>query len=375
MSWDFNKSIVVTGVGLRSCLGNLEETWQSLNEGKTGIKLRQPFRELSPYPLGMIENLPLSLSALVAPVIREALANAYLVTPLKECGVVIGSSRGCQGEWEVLLKSKISHNWEQMFPHQAATLAAREIGTFGPVIAPMNACSTGIWAIAQAYQLINQGLCEQVIAGGIETPITALTITGFQQMGALASRGCYPFDHRREGLVLAEGSAVLVLESLESAEQRGVTPYAEIRGFGLTCDAHHITTPEPTGKEVIKAISDCLRRSELSLEEIDLIYTHGTGTLLNDQREAAIIQSIFKSNVPVTSIKGAIGHTLGASGAISVALSLLSIRDQVIPGCVGLESPAFALNLIRETVSAKLEKILCLSFGFGGQNAVLVIAA
>jgi len=373
MLWDSKIRIVVTGVALRSCLGNLHQTWHSLLLGKTGLKISQPFSELSPYPLGLIENKPLVLSSLVNPIIQEALSSASLSIPLADCGVVIGSSRGCQGEWETLLKTGSVQGWQEMFPHQAATLTARHLRTLAPVLAPMNACSTGIWALARSYELLKEGLCQQVIAGAIETPITPLTIAGFQQMGALAKRGCYPFDLGREGLVLAEGAAVLILESLESALTRGVTPIAEIKGFGLTCDAYHITSPEPRGHQAIRAIKDCLGRSALAVEDIDLIYTHGTATRLNDEREAEIIQTIWGHNVQVSSIKGAIGHTLGASSASSVALALQSLKTQIVPPAVGLNRPAFALNLAPEATSARLRNILCLSFGFGGQNAVLAL--
>ena len=372
MLWDSRTRVVVTGLALRSCLGNLSETWQSLLLGKTGLRIQQPFITLSPYPLGLISATPLTLSNLLFPVLQEALKCASLVPPLLDCGVVVGSSRACQGEWENIAKQGNIENWLEMLPHQAATLTARYIKTCAPVLAPMNACSTGIWSIFRAYELIRSGQCQQVITGAIDTPITPLTLTGFQQIGALAPNGCYPFDQHRQGLVLAEGAAVLVLESLESAQSRDVPYYGEIKGFGVNCDAYHATTPELSGRQAIKAIKNCLERGGLAAEDIDLIYAHGTATVLNDQREAAIIEAVNKKSA-VAAVKGAIGHTLGASGAISAILALKSLEKQIIPPCVGLQSPAFSINLQPRAVSGRVKQVLCLSFGFGGQNAVLAL--
>ena len=373
MSWDSKKRVVVTGIGLLSCLGNLEETWNAIIAQKTGLRLAQPFLDLPLYPLGLIREHPSRLKELVEPVVQDALFNAKLIPPLEECGVVIGSSRGCQGEWENSLRNGSIAGWKDMFPHQGSTLAASKIGSHGTVMANMNACSTGIWSILQACQLIVEGSCQQALAGAIDTPITPLAITGFQQLGVLANQGYYPFDLNREGLALGEGAALLVLESLESALNRGVTPYAEIKGFAANCDAYHMVSPEPKGVQGIKAIKQCLERSELTPEDIDLIFAHGTGTILNDEREARIIQSLFRLDVQVSSIKGAIGHTLGASSAISVALAVLSLKRQMVLPSVGINKPAFPLNLLREARSAKLQNVLIFSFGFGGQNAILAL--
>jgi len=373
MSWDSNNEIVITGVALRSCLGDLEQTWQQLCANQTGLQLLSPFAQLPAYPLGLIQDNPLTISEIIVPVIEELLLSAAFSAPLPTCGVVIGSSRSCQAGWEGLLSQKTFTGWENMFPYQPANLAAAMIGSHGPVIAPMSACSTGIWAIARAYQLIEQKSCQMVIAGAIDTPISPLTITGFQQMSLLSKHCCSPFDRQRDGLALAEGCAILLIESLESARERNVQPLAQIKGFALNCDAQHMTSPEASGQVATLAIKKCLDNSELLPQDIDLIYTHGTGTILNDQRECKIIESIFPSDVHLASIKGAIGHTLGASGAISCALSLLSLKQQIVPPAVGLNNSAFALNLSKYATKAKLHNILNLSFGLGGQNAALLL--
>ncbi|HAC66130.1 MAG TPA: beta-ketoacyl-ACP synthase [Cyanothece sp. UBA12306] len=369
--------IVVTGIGLISCLGNLHQTWEKILQGESGIKLYQPFRELNPYPLGLIKNQPINLTELTQSIVADALIDAQLTVPLSHCGVVIGSSRGCQGIWEKLAQSnqelELSH-WLETLPHQAAIIAARQIKTTYMVQSPMAACGTGLWAIFQGVELIRQGKCQQVIAGAVESPITPLTLAGFKKMGVLAQTGCYPFDRHREGLVLGEGGAVLVLESAKVACRRGAFIYGKILDFGFTCDANHISTPAIDNQMASRAIKKCLERSNLEPTDIDYIQPHGTSTLFNDHREASLIQSLFPSDIPVSSTKGSTGHTLGASGAIAVAITLMALRYQELPPCVGLKNPEFELNFLIESYKAQIKKILCLGFGFGGQNAAITLS-
>ncbi|GFE71037.1 beta-ketoacyl-ACP synthase [Chroococcus sp. FPU101] len=368
------KTIVVTGIALQSCLGNLAETWHFLQHGKSGIKILQPFADIPAYPMGLIQDKPLQLPTLTEILLQEALKDAGLVSPLSECGVVIGSSRGCQGLWETIVKEKKVENWLDSLPHYAATTTAHLIGTLGPVLSPMAACATGIWAIAQGLELILQGKCERALVGAIETPITPLTIAGFAQMGALAETGCYPFDQKREGLVLGEGGAILVLETADLAKQRNAQIYGKVLGFGLTCDAYHVSTPAPDLTSGLIAIKDCLFRSQLNISDIDYIHAHGTSTHLNDDREAKIIQTLFNPSVAVSSTKGATGHTLGASGAMGVAFCLMAIKTGVLPRCVGLTDTPYNLNFVKSAIQSYPQAALCFSFGFGGQNGVIAVA-
>ncbi|MDJ0735970.1 MAG: beta-ketoacyl-ACP synthase [Nostocaceae cyanobacterium] len=376
--------IVVTGIGLISALGtSLDDSWQNLIAGKSGIKLHQPFPELKPLPLGLISTAPANLRHLTEQVVASAVKDGGLVTPLPDCGVVIGSSRSYQASWEILAqqmhlssfcaKGERLDNWLDTLPHMNAIATARQIGATGVVLAPMAACATGIWAIAQAANLIHTGQCERVITGATEAPITPLTIIGFQRMGALAKTGAYPFDLNREGLVLGEGGAVFVLESAELAKQRQARIYGRILGFGLTADAYHGNAPDPKGKSAIAAVKQCLERSFLSRDDIDYIHAHGTATQLNDQTESLIIHSIFKDKIAVSSSKGATGHTLGASSALGVAFSLMALKKQKLPPCVGLRQSDFDLNFVRESYKSGICRVLCLSFGFGGQNAVIAL--
>lgn len=380
--------VVITGIGLSCSLRSRSlkaalarsSAWQNLLAAKSGIALYQPFPELEPLPLGLIGKKPAQLTNLTEILVAEALEDAGLIAPLPDCGVVIGSSRGPQAALEQLATLNDKNipqlnSWLETLPNRAAIVAARQIGTTGAVLAPMAACATGIWSIARGFELIRTGEYQRVIAGTVETPVTRLTLAGFDRIGALAKTGCYPFDKHREGLVLAEGGAIFVLESAELALSRGASIYGKILSFGITCDADRVSAPDKTGKSAISAIDLCLQRAGLVPADIDYIHAHGTSTTLNDEHEAKIIQHLFPDGVPVSSTKGATGHTLGASGAIGTAFCLMAIREQILPPCVGLRELAFELDLVTSPRRAQIKRVLCFSFGFGGQNAVLGIGS
>ncbi len=375
--------VVVTGIGLVSALGkSLKQSWQNLLIGNTGIQLHQPFPELGIIPLGLIGEQPAALSNLTEIIIASALQDAQLIPHLCDCAVVIGSSRSYQASCETMARNIHNQapelnldNWLNTLPQMNAIAVARQIGSTAAVLAPMAACATGIWAISQATMLIQSGQYQRVITGAVEAPITPLTIAGFKQMGALAKTGAYPFDLHREGLVLGEGGAVFILESAELATQRQAKIYGEILGFGLTADAYHGTSPQPEGKSAITAIKQCLERSYLKSTDIDYIHTHGTATQINDSTESKIIQQLFPQTLALSSTKGSTGHTLGASGALGVAFSLMALQQQILPPCVGLQQPEFDLNFITSAQQSKIQQVLCCSFGFGGQNAVIALKA
>ncbi len=408
--------VVVTGIGLISALGRLESSWWRLLNGESGIQQHRLFPDLPSRPLALIGRATTSLEQLTQIVVADALQDAGLAMPMPDCGVVIGSSRSCQASWEQLAR-ELGHgerggwgdrkmgrqgdihpatpspryphtpnlipksqspirgleHWLDTLPHHAAIAAARQIRSTGPVLAPMAACATGIWAIAQGFELIQTGQCHRVIAGAVEAPITPLTLAGFEKMGALAHTGSYPFDRRREGLVLGEGAAVLVLESIHLARQRSAPVYGQLLGFGLSCDAYHVSAPDPESQGAIAAVKQCLKHSHLCPGDINYIHAHGTGTQLNDQNEAQLIQKFFAQGVPLSSTKGATGHTLGASGALGTALCLMALKHQILPPCVGLKEPEFELDLVTAPRRATIEHMLCFSFGFGGQNAVIAL--
>ncbi|MEG4503772.1 beta-ketoacyl synthase N-terminal-like domain-containing protein [Microcoleus sp. F6_B4] len=442
--------VVVTGIGLVSVLGPLDCSWKRLLAGESGIRQHQPFIELERQPLALIGTKPADLMTLMRQVLADALQDANLILPLPDCGIVIGSSRGFQANWEQLASggrspievgrgkkeegssatdsvtdvtdvtdvrkkeegrspmevgrgekeeerefsitdsqcpmpdaqfpmpnaqfSMPNSQFVNFLPHMGAIAAARTIGSTGPVLAPMAACATGLQSIARAVDLIRTGECQRAIAGAVEAPVTPLTVAGFNRMGALANAGCYPFDENREGFVLGEGGALFVLESAELARRRGARIYGRVSGFGLTNDACHANAPELSGKSAIAAVNQCLKRSNLAATDIDFIHAHGTATELNDRQEALLIEKLFHRGVAVSSTKGATGHTLGASGALGAAFCLMSIKYQMLPPCVGMKKPGFELDFVRCARSATVRNAVCLSFGFGGQNAAIVLS-
>jgi 3-oxoacyl-[acyl-carrier-protein] synthase II len=368
--------VVVTGIGLRSALGNLDQTWQALLKGRSGIRISQPWPEQPALPLGLLADTPaLDLRSPVQRVVIEALADAGLTPPLRDCGVVIGSSRGNQTMLEQMLSGAGAiADWWAAQPHIAAVTAAQMLQTQAIVLAPMAACATGIGAIARGTELIREGLCDRVLVGAVDTPVTRLTIAGFRQMGALATTGCYPFDHRREGLVLGEGGAILVLESGDLARSRSARIYGRILGYGLSTDAYHVSSPDPTGNGAKQAIWQGLKQAKLAPVAIGYIHAHGTSTQLNDASEAAVIAAIFGAGPWVSSTKGATGHTLGGSSALGVACCLMALQQQIIPGNVGMvESEFTRIKLATQTTPTALDYALCNGFGFGGQNGAIVL--
>jgi len=384
---DVVNDVVVTGIGLTTALGaTATATWHHLRAGESAIALRQPFADLAAGPLAMAGKQPSQLDDIVRQTVQEAWQDAslekYSATAnqgaAEHCGVVMGSSRSYLQRWEAMTvqpqDSRTPADWLATLPHGPALVAARLIGSQGPLLAPMAACATGIWAIAQAADLIRQGHCDRVLAGAVESPITPLTLAGFQKMGALATTGCYPFDQGREGFVLGEGGAALVLESAAIAAERNARVYGRILSTGMTNDSHHVSSFDPSYAMGRRALAHCLQRNGLRPQDIDAVHMHGTSTAQNDQMEAALIERSLGRQVPIMASKGATGHTLGASGALTVALSLLSLQQQELIPCVGLKQPDFNLNFVHHWQVAKLSNILCLSFGFGGQNAAIAIS-
>lgn len=369
--------IVITGIGFRSALGDLPTAWKCILDSRSAIQLLQPFADLPPLPLALIDSQPQHVLKLTRTVVTEAILDAGLSLPLPDCGVTVGSSRSCQSDWENFTSNPSTAtdltNWLDTLPHSPAIETARLIGSRTALLAPMAACATGIWSLAQAVGLLRAGACEQAIAGAVEATITPLTITGFSQLGALATTGCYPFDRSREGLVLGEAGAVFILETAELALARGAKIYGEVLGFGLTNDAHQMCAMDIAGTAGFKAIEQCLQRSQLSPTDIDYIHAHGTSTLLNDRYESRLIQQVFPAGVAISSTKGATGHTLGASGAVGIALCLQAISTQILPPCVGLTDSEFDLDLVRKSRPCSVNNLLCFSFGFGGQNAAIAL--
>jgi len=364
--------IVVTGIGLVTAIAPTSaQTWHNLLAGKSGIVVNP-----SDPPLARIAQITTAprVEVFLKQAVQEAIADAKLSLPLPDCGLAIGSSRSYQQELEKLIFAVTpdSHNWLHLW-HLPSAIAAL-IQTQNTVVSGMAACATGNLNIFQAYELIQMGHCDMAIAAAADAAITPLTIAGFQKLGAMATTGLYPFSLEREGLVLGEGAAALVLESKPTAQARGAQIYGQVLGFGITNDGYHPTSPHPRGLQAEMAVRSCLRRSGLSYQDVDLISAHGTGTILNDQMEAALISKLFAHAPAIAATKGATGHALGATGMMEAAFCLLSLQSQIVPPCVGLQSPAFDLNLERSPRTCDVAIALNFSFGFGGQNSVMALS-
>lgn len=365
--------VVVTGIGLWTALGTtVQSTWSNLLAGRSAIALRQPFPALPVMPLAMVGKFPADPEMLVTSAVKAALADAGWSPPLADCGVVVGSSRSYLNRLEAMARGDVTtEQWLEALPCGLSSRIAQIVGSRAPVLAPMAACATGIWSLFQGYMLLQTRQCERVLVAAVDAPITPLMLAGFRRMGAMANNGCYPFDCDRNGLVLGEGAAAVVLETRDAASRSSY--YGQILGFGLSNDAYHISSSRQEG--TVGVVQKCLQQSGLHPQDIDYVHTHGTGTRLNDANEAKMLHQLLPG-VAVGSTKGATGHSLGAAGLIGTVFSLLSLQQQCFPPCVGLYRPEFDLNFIHQgsPVATPLRHVLCNSFGFGGQNAVVAIA-
>ena len=394
--------VAVTGIGILSALGKME-TFDRVLSGRSAIRLQKPFPDLPAVPLatispreGIANATATSILDLVLSCVTDAASDAGCFPNAASdgrslarsqsseiIGVAIGSSRCQQAGWEKLARQFYAEEtqtfspadiWVQSLPALLSTAVSRQIGVAETAIAPMAACATGSWAIALAFERVRRGIWQRAIAGAAEAPITPLTLAGFRKMGALAQTGCYPFDTHREGLVLGEGASIFILEPLRLARQRGAKIYGEILGCGFATDTFRAVAPQAEAEGAIAAIRQCLKRSRLAPHEIDYVCAHGTGTQLNDRCEALALRSLFPRGVPVSSIKGATGHTLGASGALGVFFALMAIERNVLPPCVGLRESAFPdLDLVGSARSSVCDRTLCSNFGFGGQNVAIAL--
>ncbi len=265
----------------------------------------------------------------------------------------------------------------------AAKLISRLLDLTGPTIVNASACAAGGLAIAQAAALIERGTASIILCGGADSMVNPLGIGGMTRLGAPSPRcepdACRPFDRRRDGLVIGEGAAMFIVEAEQRALKRGVKPLARILGYGSSQDAYRVTAPRPDGAAARKAMQCALNRARLDGSAVGYINAHGTGTPLNDVAEARAIRDLFGAHadrLPVSSIKGAIGHLMAASGAIELAACLLPLQQNVLPGTAHHQQkdPQCAINVIGEQPrEEKVDVILSNSFGFGGQNVSVIL--
>ena len=409
-----NKRVVITGLGIVSPLGlDVSATWQGLIAGRPGVGLITLFdastfdvkiaAEVKGFdPLQYVDRkrakrtdrftqfaLAASLEAVENSRLRIDSSNGY------EVGVIIGSGMGglttLSEQFKVLFNegnSRISPFLiPTMIPDMASGEVSIQLGAKGPNYSVSSACASGTHAIGDAFTIIKQGYAQVMLAGGSEAVIIPIVIAGFSAMRALSTRNddpskaSRPFDAERDGFVVGEGAAILVMESLEFALRRGAPILAEMVGYGATADAYHVAQLNGDGESVERAMLLGLRRANLKPESIDYISAHGTSTRLNDATETKAIKSLFGEyayKVPVSSIKSMMGHTIGAAGAIEAVVSVLIIQNGIIPPTINLDSPDPECDLDyvpKVARQRKVRTVLSSSFGFGGHNAALVFAA
>jgi 3-oxoacyl-[acyl-carrier-protein] synthase II len=274
-------------------------------------------------------------------------------------------------------------------PMMISDIAAAQIsialGVRGPNMALTSACSSGSDAIGAAYEFIRYGNADTMIAGGTEAIINPLGVTAFNALKALSvsndppQKASRPFDKKRDGFIISEGSVVLVLESLDHAKARGANIMAEIVGYGATADSFHVTQPLESGEGAARAMTLAMKRGNIKPEEIDYINAHGTSTQLNDAMETKALKTVFGERaykLPISSTKSMTGHLIGAAGAIEPAICIMTILNGIIPPTINLEDPDPECNLdyVPNTArNAKVETALTNSFGFGGHNSVLIL--
>ena len=402
--------VVVTGLGAVTPIGNDVPTyWEGLSTGKNGvapITLFDAARHACRFaaevkgfdPSGSIEPKEAKRwdrfcqFAVVAA--KQAVAHAGLTIDARNAnriGTAIGSGVGgllmMETQAHVLAErgpDRVSPFCvPMMIPNMATGLTAIALGAKGPSSAVATACAAGSNAIGDAYRLIQMGLADAMVCGGAESAITPLGVAGFASAKALSFRNddpataSRPFDAERNGFVIGEGAGVLVLESLEHARARGAEILAEVVGYGMTCDAHHITSPSPGGVGGAEAMRLALADARIEAAEVDYVNAHGTSTQANDSNETAAIKSALGDRayqIPVSSTKSMTGHLLGGSGGIEAVAAVLAIGHNLVPPTINYQNPDPACDLDVVPNQAReqtLNVVLSNSFGFGGHNVCL----
>jgi 3-oxoacyl-[acyl-carrier-protein] synthase II len=273
----------------------------------------------------------------------------------------------------------------KLMPNGAAGAVAMKLGIHGPNFALASACATGAHSVGEAARMVEAGIVDIMVAGGTEAAMTPLSVSSFARMGALSTRNdspetaSRPFDAERDGFVFGEGAGILILERAESAERRGAPIIGRILGYGASCDAHHATQPDPEGRGAVDAMRAAMDDARVAPDEIGYINAHGTSTPYNDRIETIAIKTalgVEAKRVPVSSTKSQTGHLLGAAGAVEAAACLLAMEHGVVPQTINLANPDPECDLDYVGDGPREEKIdvaLSNSFGFGGQNACLVL--
>ena len=404
--------VVVTGMGAITCLGNsVDEFWTGLKNGKSGIR---EISLVSPdgFPCRVsgevrdfdtAEYMDRKESRRMARFSQFAVAAAHQAVKdseldlenedLDRIGVLIGSGSGGLPETDQQAEIRVTRGVNRMSPYyipmMLVNMAAANIShTFnltGYTNTCVTACAASTQAIGEASETIRRGGADVIVTGGTEAGICEIGMGGFSTMRALTTwtgdpvKASRPFDSGRDGFAPSEGSGILVMESLQHATARGAQIYAEIGGWGVSADAYHLVQPHPEGVGAAKAMQRALDSAGVSLDEVDYINAHGTSTPINDKSETIAIKRVFGEkayNIPISSTKSMVGHSLGASGALEAIVCINSINDRIMHPTINQEETDpdcdldYVPNVARE---ADLDVVMSNSFGFGGQNAALVI--
>lgn len=407
-----DRRVVVTGMGMVTALGlSLQETWEGLLNGRSGVRLIDAF-PTDGFPTRIAAQVT-GFDALeymgrkearragrftqfAVATASEALLQSKLDLQAEDrtrVGLQIGSAIGglpVIEEQTVILRQDGPRRINPVFVPTVIVSAAPcflavQWGIKGPASTPAAACATGIVAVGDALRWLQRGDADVVLAGGTESTITPLALASFSRLGALSvhneepERACRPFDVSRDGTVLGEGAAMLVLETEEHARGRGAEIQAEVLGYGLAEDGYHMTAPDPSGQGAMRAMTLALKDSGIQPDEVDCIVAHGTGTPLNDVSETRAIHGVFGEHAHkllVTSNKPGIGHTLGAAGGVSICLAIKSILEGLVPPTANLLTPDPQCDLDYVPLKprpAAVDTVLANAIGFGGQNACLVV--
>ena len=408
------RRVVITGMGTVNPLGNsVEAFWEGIKAGRSGLGPITKFdtSEYTTKIAGEVKDFkpsdfmdkkearkmePFSHFAVAASL--EAMRDAGLKTgeniDPRRIGVILGVGIGgfqtIEDSYIALLEKGPSRVPPMTIPKLIANIGpantAIAIQAFGPVYSMATACASAADAIGNSFRWIRDGMGDAMVAGGVEACITKLGVSGFNVIQALSTqfndqpeKASRPFDKDRDGFVIAEGSGVLILESLEHAQARGAQIYAEIVGSGISCDANHLTAPHPEGRGAIEAIKMALDDAGIKPEDVDYINAHGTSTPLNDPLETMAIKKVFGEHaykLKVSSTKSMHGHMIGAAGGVEAIACTLAIRDQFFPPTINLDEPDPACDLDyvpNKGVSGRIRYAVSNSLGFGGHNGIVVI--
>jgi len=397
-----NKRIVVSGLGVISSIGlNRIDFWKNLKSGKSGISniSLQGLEELKLYYGGQVKNFNISdffvghrltylgrtaqfalaatkLALQDAGISYEDLKNFHI-------GVSIGTTMGEPQLLEEIDNMIISKGANHVNPglipvypsNGISSSIARNLAALGDNFLTGNACSAGNYSFGHAYDNIKLGKADMMIAGGADS-FSRMNLTGFGRLFAVAPKKCQPFDKKRKGMMIGEGAGIAVIETLESAQQRGAPIYAEILGYGLSCDAFSMTKPATEG--IKKAINKALNLCNIQPDDVDYICAHGTGTEINDKNESQAIKDIFYTNshrTPTSSIKSMLGHAMGAASALEGIVCCLAIKNSAIPPTINFENPDPNCDIDcvpNKAIDKDLNIVINNSFAFGGNNACLI---